>query len=213
MTKRKRPLLLSKSWFKAKKNRCYIALFALAAATMLLYVTMSSNNLAVDTKTVRPLLNLIAEAESNGNYNAYFGNSSNKSPEFTAMSINDVQKWQADYIAKGSPSSAVGRYQFLDSTLSGLVAELNIDKNQIFNEKIQDKLAAKLLERRGVVAYVNKELPAKQFAGNLAQEWASLPMTIGKDPSKSYYDGDGLNESRVSVNKVLQAVDEIQPAK
>jgi len=174
---------------------------------------MSSNNLAVDTKTVRPLLNLIAEAESNGNYNAYFGNSSNKSPEFTAMSINDVQKWQADYIAKGSPSSAVGRYQFLDSTLSGLVAELNIDKKQIFNEKTQDKLAAKLLARRGVVAYVNKELPAKQFAANLAQEWASLPMTIGKDPSKSYYDGDGLNESRVSVNKVLQAVDEIQPAK
>ena len=93
------------------------------------------------------------------------------------------------------------------------MAELNIDKNQIFNEKTQDKLAAKLLERRGVVAYVNKELPAKQFAANLAQEWASLPMTIGKDPSKSYYDGDGLNESRVSVNEILRAVDEIQPAK
>ena len=92
------------------------------------------------------------------------------------------------------------------------MAELNIDKKQIFNEKIQDKLAAKLLERRGVVAYVNKELPAKQFAANLAQEWASLPMTIGKDPSKSYYDGDGLNESRASIEKVSQAINKIEPA-
>jgi len=172
---------------------------------------MQNKQASVDTKTYRPLLNLIAKAESRGNYNAYFGNASNNSIDFTSMTIAEVLNWQAEYIRKGSPSSAVGRYQILNTTLSGLVARHNISKDQRYDKKTQDELAVKLLERRGSIAYVNKELSRKEFAASIAKEWASLPKVVGDNPEKSYYHGDGLNKSLIQVDDVLDAIEPIKP--
>ncbi len=211
MAKQNKIKRLYKKWLKRSKKLRYVLFAALGATVVLLYVVMNSSSFGVNAKSVRPLLDLIATAESNANYNAYFGNPASQSPKFTDMSVGEVQQWQAAYVAEGSPSSAVGRYQFLNSTLAGLVNEQKVDPKQKFDEKTQDKLAVELLERRGVVAYVNKQLTTEQFAANLAMEWASLPSVVGTNPTKSYYAGDGLNESRVSVDKVLKAVDAIQP--
>ena len=210
MVKKKKPKRLYKKLSKPNRSLGYVASAALIVSLVLVYASMNSSYLVVNIKSVRPILDLIAAAESNANYNAYFGNAANQSPKFTNMSIAEVQQWQADYVAEGSASSAVGRYQLLDSTLTELVQELKIDKQQKFNEATQDKLAIKLLERRGATAYVNHELSNQQFAANLAKEWASLPRVVGSSPSKSYYAGDGLNESRVSIKKVLEAVDVIE---
>ena len=188
---------------------------ALAMATLLFLIgytiQMQNKQASVDTKTYRPLLNLIAKAESRGNYNAYFGNASNNSIDFTSMTIAEVLNWQAEYIRKGSPSSAVGRYQILNTTLSGLVARHNISKDQRYDKKTQDELAVKLLERRGSIAYVNKELSRKEFAASIAKEWASLPKVVGDNPEKSYYHGDGLNKSLIQVDDVLDAIEPIKP--
>lgn len=164
----------------------------------------------VDVRSYQPLLQLIARAESKGNYNAYFGNAHNTKVRFTDMTIREVLAWQAEYVAKGSPSSAVGRYQFLNTTLESLVNEHNIDMSTKFNEGTQDTLAAHLLERRGGEAYVNQELSKQDFAANLAKEWASLPIVKGVHPEKSYYEGDGLNKALVAPKEVLRAVDEVR---
>lgn len=183
------------------------------AITSIIISTMPQppKRLTVDKSTYAPLLQLIGRAESSGNYNAYFGHGGNKKVKFTEMSIADVQKWQARYVQQGSASSAVGKYQFLDSTLAGLVGRLNIDPNEKFSAAMQDRLAIALIERRGAEAYVNGELTPEQFAHNLSKEWAGLPRTIGKNPTRSYYAGDGLNKSRVSVNSVLKAIKPISP--
>lgn len=172
---------------------------------------MANKQLAVDQKTYRPLLSVIADAESHGNYNAYFGNSANKKIKFTKMTVSEVLDWQKSYVRQGSPSSAVGRYQFINSTLAGLVRQLKIDKNQKFDESMQDRLAITLLERRGAVAYVNREISKHDFAANLAQEWASLPRITGQSPGDSYYQSDGLNRALVKPKKVLEAVDQVKP--
>ena len=104
------------------------------------------------------LLNTIAKVESKYNYNAYFGNPNNTSIKFTSMSVSEVVAWQKRFVEAGNPSSAVGRYQFMDTTLQGLVRELKIDKNAKFDETLQDRLAARLLERRGVREYVDKKI-------------------------------------------------------
>ena len=46
----------------------------------------------VDPKSYQPLLTVIGAAESNDNYNAYFGNADNTSLRFTDMTIADVQR-------------------------------------------------------------------------------------------------------------------------
>ena len=189
------------------------ATIALLFAGLFAYAKyVGSQQLRADPSTYRPLLNLIANAESNGNYNAYFGNPRNSTINFTAMSIASVMKWQKAYVTDGSHSSAVGRYQIINTTLKGLVRELDIDPNQQrFDKKTQDAMAAALLERRGVQQYVNRELSKEEFAANLAKEWAALPKIVGKNPHASYYAGDGLNKSKVKPDAVLKAIDPIEP--
>ena len=166
----------------------------------------------VKPSSYTPLLSLIADAESKGNYNAHFGDVSNSSVKFTSMTIAEVLDWQADFLKKGNPSSAVGRYQIVDTTLAGLVVKNDIDINKLYDERMQDLLAVKLLERRGSVEYVNKQLSRDEFAANIAKEWASLPKVVGDKPEDSYYQSDGLNKSLVKTEEVFAAIKPISPA-
>jgi conjugal transfer mating pair stabilization protein TraG len=154
-----------------------------------------------------PLLEAIAEGESRGNYNAYYGNVSNTSPDFTQMKVEEVLQWQKKYVESGSPSSAVGKYQFIRPTLSRLVEELDIDKNARFDEALQDRLAIALLEKRGLSQYVEGNLERDEFAHNLSKEWAALPKVLGDNPDKSYYEGDGLNKVQINAGEIYSGID------
>lgn len=167
---------------------------------------MNDQRTHVNPSTYKPLLHLIGSAESNNNYNAHFGNAANTAISFTEMPIRDVLAWQENFVQQGNPSSAVGRYQIINTTLEGLVSELKINTDQKFSEATQDAMAIALLERRGSQQYVNGKLSAKEFAANLSKEWAALPKTVGSNPDASYYAGDGINASRVTVSEVLTAI-------
>jgi conjugal transfer mating pair stabilization protein TraG len=152
------------------------------------------------------LLNTIAKVESKYNYNAYFGNPNNSSIQFTDMTVDEVLEWQKEFIKQGNPSSAVGRYQFIDSTLRELTQDLKIDGKIKFDESLQDSLANTLLERRGVREYVDNKISREEFAYNLSKEWAALPKTIGENPEQSYYASDGLNKAQVSVAELYASI-------
>ncbi len=170
---------------------------------------MSNQRLSVNPVTYRDLLHLIGRVESNNNYNAYFGNAGNADVLFTDMTIAEVLDWQREYVREGSPSSAVGRYQIINTTLEELADALGVERDQKFDAAMQDRMAIALLERRGAIEYVNQELSQHEFAANLAKEWAALPKVVGDNPEASYYAGDGLNKSRVTVSEVLQAIEPI----
>ncbi len=168
---------------------------------------MQNNDKEINPMAFKPLLNLIAQGESNDNYNAYFGNPENQEIDFTDMTVAEVISWQKDYVRQGSTSSAVGRYQIINKTLVGLVDQLGIETSQKFDAKLQDRLAIALLERRGAKDYVNGRISREEFASNLSMEWAALPKVLGDDPHESYYASDGLNQSRIAVAKVLQVIE------
>ena len=123
------------------------------------------------------------------------------------MSIEQVLAWQHDYAAQGHPSNAVGKYQFMPGTLNGLVQRLKIDKSARIDAAMQDRLAIALLERRGLREYAKGKLTREEFAHNLSCEWAVLPRVLGPSPAASYYDGDGLNQVRVSQADVIRSID------
>lgn len=201
-----------KRW--VKKNRAFVtalSVFVFCIGIILYASSMENRRLTVDAQSYRPLLDLIASVESKGNYNAHFGNAANSSVQFTHMTIGQVLTWQEQFVKQGQPSSAVGRYQIIDSTLNGLVRRLGVGLDQKFDEATQDRFAIALLERRGSVAYINGEMTREQFAANLAMEWAALPRMTGADPNASYYAGDGLNRSLVTTDQILQAIDPIRP--
>lgn len=175
--------------------------------------TLSSAE-AGNTEGYEPLLKLIREAESSNNYNAYYGNANNIKIKFTEMPIAEVLDWQNKYVKNGSPSSAVGSYQFLGKTLKSLVEnDPSLSMQSKLNEATQDKLAITLLEIRGVKEYEQGKISATELAANLAKEWASLPRMTGGNPDASYYAGDGLNASSVKRSEILEAIKSSRPLK
>lgn len=121
------------------------------------------------------------------------------------MSIDEVLDHQNTMKGSGSPSTAVGKYQFLQKTLKGLKEELGLDGGEKMTPELQDRLAVHLMRRRGLDRFLRKEISKEVFANRLAQEWAGLPTTGGQ----SYYYGDGLNKANVPLEAVLTAVTEL----
>lgn len=200
---------VQRTWQKlGRKKRRALGLLAAGAVVLILFV--QGTKPMIDPSAYTPLLTVIAKGESNGNYNAYFGNARNTELRFTHMTVAEVMRWQEDYVAQGKASSAVGRYQFIGTTLKGLVRQLRIDPQAKFNEALQDRLAIALIERRGAHAFVQNKMSREQFAANLAKEWAALPRVIGDNPSESYYAGDGLNEARIQIEEIFAAIDSLR---
>lgn len=148
-------------------------------------------------------LDMIGHFESNGNYNAYYGNAGNEEVDFSQMTIDEVLAWQDQYVADGSPSSAVGKYQFIRGTLRELKESGNYTGDEMFSNDLQDQMATELMNRRGYQEFMNGEISAEQFADNMAKEWASLPMATGPNAGQSYYSGDGLNKALVDLDDYL----------
>lgn len=161
---------------------------------------------------IKPLLDFISKPESGGDYNIVWGGIKSKDgppKQLTTMTIGEVLDWQ-DRIDPFYPSEASGAYQIMEDTLRGLYTSAGLTVSHLFNEANQDKLATRLLKRRGLDDYLAGEISAHKFANSLAKEWASLPVVTGEKKGRSYYAGDGLNKSHVKVDDFMEAVQSIR---
>lgn len=162
---------------------------------------------------MKPLLDFIADHESNGDYNIVWGGikRANRPPKpLTQMTIREVLAWQ-DRIDPLYRSEAAGRYQIMEDTLRGLYAEAGMTLDSKFDEAGQDRLAIALLRRRGLDKFLHGYLSVNKFCNELAKEWASLPVVDGPKKGRSYYAGDGLNSAGVDVEPFIAAVQALRP--
>ena len=187
----------------AKRNALLVGIFILLA--VVLWAVMHQQT-AIAPAAYKPLLEVIAKGESQGNYNAHFGSVANQEIDFTRMSIAEVLAWQKRFVDEGNASSAVGRYQIIRPTLLGLVKELHLTTHELYDKDTQDQLAVALVNRRGAVAFIEDKLSAEDFAHQLSKEWAALPKVIGDQPENSFYAGDGLNRSLIDTKTSLDAI-------
>lgn len=139
--------------------------------------------------------------ETAGNYNAYFGHV-HAADDLGVRTLNGIYEFQAAMLARDPRSTAIGRYQFLKRTLEGLQKELGLSGSERFTPELQDRLAVRLLVRRGYSEWWRGEIDDREFAHRLSLEWASLP-----DPQKggrSHYDGDAVgNHASTTLDAVL----------
>lgn len=145
------------------------------------------------------VLDLAATPESAGNYNAVIGNS-RSTEDLSKLSIGEIFQLQHRLVARGMPSGAVGRYQFINGTLRGLVSELGISTSEKFTPELQDRLGLALLARRGYNEWRSGKLGDAAFARNLSQEWAGLP---NPDTGQSFYPGQ---HAGVSLGHVMASL-------
>jgi muramidase (phage lysozyme) len=103
---------------------------------------------------------------------------------------------------------AVGRYQFIPTTLRFAVAHSDVDKLDMFTPDVQDRLMAALIvyKRPAVGAYLRGDHDLEGWALNeLAKEWASIEYRNGR----GFYDHIGGNRAhitRAEVSAVLQKI-------
>lgn len=159
---------------------------------------------ALATGNYSGLLNFIGDKEAPKGYNQVYGKNNFLPRE--DMTLDEVLAFQDEMVRGGSPSSAVGRYQFIRSTLRGLKDEMGLTGSEEFTPELQDQLASKLVERRGGKDFLEGKITREEFMTNLSKEWASLP----KDTSGAgYYDGDGINNAYASPTATLAAIDSL----
>lgn len=119
------------------------------------------------------ILDLIASVESGGDYNATLDNGrwTGGAQNLTGMTLNQVRDLQRQMLANpanralygdGKGSSALGRYQITGATLEGLMKELGLSGDRLYDQDTQDELARALLRRRG------------SDPSALRQEWTGL---------------------------------------
>ena len=163
-------------------------------------------NKSVTSGSDGELLDFIAAKESGGDYNAVYGKGSVSG--LTDMTIAQVLDYQRQLLAQGQKSSAVGRYQFIRSTLAEEASAAGIDINkEKFTPENQDKLILNRLKRiRGLDKFKSGQLSPQQFAENLSMEFASLPSPIRGGGTKSYYEGIAGNKALTSMENVYAAI-------
>lgn len=144
----------------------------------------------------RRLLDLIGQGESRGNYNALVGGGT---ADLTNMTVAQVQEFQKTMLAKGRPSTAVGKYQMIAETLGLQMKKAGLDPTTTkFDQKTQDLLAQQLIDQAGY----GKKDPATVMR-NLSGTWASLPKDMS---GRGTYDGFNTNQANINPRDLMAAI-------
>lgn len=153
---------------------------------------------------VGQLLDAIGAAEG-ATYDTMYGYAERPGGAFagtkvTDLTIKEVQDLQKKMVANNGVSSAIGKYQFIQTTLREAVKALGLDPNEKFSPEVQDKLAIWLLKNRtSFDKWATGEGDAAAFQNELASQWASVPNTSGR----SAYAGDGVNNATAEGKRLI----------
>lgn len=149
--------------------------------------------LPVNATELQKLHQLIALAEAGANgYDAVqYGATILPPAPPSAMTIDQIFKWIEDTPGQ---QHAIGRYQIIPSTLSGLVRRSGLPGSTVFHSKTQDLFATMLISDAGYERFITGELGRDGFMANLAGIWAGLPLKNGK----SAHEGVAGNKATIT---------------
>lgn len=141
--------------------------------------------IARDAPSVVQLKSLIALAEAGSKqYDAVHVSARKRTPKRpTQMTLAEIDRWTR--ATPGQPH-AIGRYQFIPSTLRSLTRRTGFSKHTVFSPQVQDRLADLLLIDAGINRFAVGQVSRAQFMDNLALIWAGLPKHDGKSAYHNY---------------------------
>ena len=133
----------------------------------------------------------VAEADSRDYDTVNHGTRRLPSAAPTSMTVGQIIAWVD--ATPGQPH-AIGRYQFIPSTLRDLMRRSGYSYNMKFTPALQDNLADILLKDAGYDEFLEGRMGRTRFMNNLAQVWAGLPTSTGR----SAYDGYAGNRATIT---------------
>ena len=151
----------------------------------------------------KPLLDLLGRSEGTDRGRGYnetlgYGKWTGGADDLTHMTLDQLDAMQTKMLDRqhaagigSSASSAAGRYQFTQTTLRDMRAKYGLKGDQVFDEKMQDHLAALRIKMNG-----------KLTQDSVAQIWASVPDA---ETGQSHY-GQHTAVSSGEVQNALRKV-------
>ena len=119
---------------------------------------------------------------------------------FTVKEVIAMQRWEV---------FAVGRYQFIPTTLRFAVSHSCVSELDMFTPETQDRLMVALVlhKRPAVGEYLRGGHNALGWAlDELAKEWASVEYRYGR----GYYDHVGGNRAKISRAKLAVVLQQVK---
>lgn len=157
-----------------------------------------------DASQTTQLLDLIGYAEAgSAGYDAVHLSAQIAPPAPpTKLTVGEIFEW-----IDQTPGQhhAIGRYQFIPSTLARLVREAGVSPDARFTPALQDKLAGRLFVEAGYGRFLSGDLGRSEFMDELAGVWAGLPLGSGR----SVYHGTAGNRatiSRAEFTRIMGAI-------
>lgn len=158
---------------------------------------------AQDIKLIRALIQE-AESRRDGYDAVQHGARIKPSKRPTQMSLAEIFEWIDE---TPNQPHAIGRYQFIPTTLRRTVETIGAKPTQRFSPALQDKLADVLLIEAGLNRFRAGVLDQTGFMNNLAKIWAGLPNSTGK----SHYDGYAGNKASMTWARFDAVMAQISP--
>ena len=157
---------------------------------------------------VRGVLDLIGKYESGNDYNRLNGTGRKPLVNMTLQQVMDEQRNFRTW--PGATSSAIGKYQYISSTLREMVALMGLNPQTTkYDARTQDAIAKRDLQRRcRLDDWLAGRITDAQFMNLVARVWASVPTTAGV----SAYKGVGNNAAGVSSSSALNQLASIRGA-
>ncbi|MBK1699399.1 hypothetical protein [Thiococcus pfennigii] len=160
----------------------------------------------IDLWRAGAVLDLVADPESRGNYNAWYRAADQGEVQLANFTVEEIRALQKRLVRRHG-GSAVGRYQIIDDTLDGLIVHMGLSGKERFTPALQDRMAMHLAGEAGLETWLAGALDDARFAANLARVWAGLPA----DPSgRSHYAGIAGNRAGVGWHRVVAALRHIR---
>ena len=159
---------------------------------------------------LQPLADLLARGE--GDYDSVNRGRAGDTPQgLTALTgkayhettVGEILSMQRNWIY------AVGRYQFVPTTLRYAVAMSTVSLDDCFTPEVQDRLMAALVlyKRPAVAAYLRGDHSHIGWAlDELAKEWASVEYRSGR----GYYDHIGGNRAHITRTEAWEVLQSIK---
>ena len=152
----------------------------------------------------KKILDLVAKGEAVQGADPYSSLwPSTSDPMIPQYTLAQIDQYQTDRIRAGFKSSAIGRYQFIRSTLREVVVLSGLPGTIRFSPDVQDYLIIlRLKDLRKLDQWKSGSISDLDFQLELAREFASVPVPYNVQgengfvsKGQSYYSGDGLNSS------------------
>ena len=154
-----------------------------------------------DAGTTTDLLTFIRALEAPRGYTDYERRIRLPPPRhLTTMTVDEVLDWQVRVRRSGAPSTAAGGYQIIYPTLKRLVGKYGISRSQLFDTRLQDRLARLLITECG--SRGPRETHPR-YGNCLAGIWAALPLTQGRGKGRSAHQGVAGNRALTHPDIVL----------